>query len=164
MGEKGVEKRGIWTFGKQRVDDFDTPSTPVLQSFCPQSPILLALLGTRTPRESPAQPIVSQREPLGLMAQPRIPSPRTSRVSEKGSFIRNEIRPASKEWEEPGLLPSAKPINSAPEFDLYGRPISRPREWYYVETTPVERALRWHDKPSEIQHGSGVPLRSIPSK
>ena len=90
------------------------------------------------------------------MDRPRIPSPRTARLSERRAFIRNEVRPATKEWEEPGLLPGAKPVNSAPEFDCYGRPMPRPREWFYPTTTTVGRELRWHAKPWEIQHDRGL--------
>ena len=108
--------------------------------------------------------MVSQRDPLRTTDQPRIPSPRTARIREKRAFILYEIRPANKELEEAGLLPGAKPINSAPVCDCYGRPMPRPREWYYPEKTTVEQALRWHVRTWDIKHDRNLPLRRLPSK
>ena len=136
----------------------------MLKSTGPQSPVLLPLSGPRTPPDTPSQPIVSQRDPLGLMDPPRIPSPRTERLIEKRAFIRNEFRPATREWEEAAMLPVAKPTQSATEFDCYRRSMPRPREWYYPETTTVGRALPWQDRPWELQHERNVPLRRLPSK
>ena len=43
---------------------------------------MLPLAESRTPPGTPPPPIVSQRHPLGLCDRPRIPSPKTARVSE----------------------------------------------------------------------------------
>ena len=51
--------------------------TPVLESTSPQFPVMIPLVGPRTPPDTPPQPIVSESR-LGLVAQPRIPSPRTA--------------------------------------------------------------------------------------
>ena len=107
---------------------------------------MLLLAGSRTPPRTPPPPMVSQRDPLGLWDRPRIPSPKTARVSEKRSFVGDEFRPATQEWEDAGLLPGAEPQNAAPEFNSYWSVVPRHLEWFYLEGTTVERTLRWQGR------------------
>ena len=115
MVAKCVQKGGTSNFAKQRVESLDHHPTPVFECTRPQSPVLLPAVGPPTPPDTPSPPIVSERDPLGLWDRPRIRSPRTVKVIEKRAFIRDEIRPATRELEEAGMLPGAKPIDSAPE-------------------------------------------------
>ena len=126
--------------------------------------MLLPLLGHRTQPLTPPQTIVSQRDPLGLIDPPRIPSPRTANIIGQRWKAKNEYRPATREWEEAGLLPGAKSVNGAPEFDWYGRPIPRPREWYYPKPHNLGREIGWNLGPWEVQYDRGIPLRQLPSK
>ena len=100
--------------GLQQINVPDLHPTPVLESTSPESPVLLALVGPRTPPDTPPQPIVSERDPLGLMDPPRIPSPRMAHIIGQRWKALKEYRPATREWEEAGLLPGAKPVDAAP--------------------------------------------------
>ena len=62
------------------------------------------------------------------------------------------------------MLPGAKSVDSATEYNVFGGLVPRPPEWYYPQMTTVGRALRWHDKPWEIQSDRGLPLRQLPSE
>ena len=125
--------------------------------------MLLQLVGPRTPPLTPPPPIVSELDPLGLMDPPRIQSPSTGNITRQRWKAKMEYRRATREWQEAGLLPRAKAVDAAPEFDCYGRPIPRPREWYYPTPHNLARELGWNLVPREVQYDRGVLLRQLPS-
>ena len=97
-----------------------------MKSIGPQSPVLIPLVGARTPSETPSQPIVYERDPLGLLDPPRMPSPPTANIIGQRWKTEKEYRPTTPNWKEAGLLPGARPVDIAQEFDCYGRRMPRP--------------------------------------
>ena len=162
--EKGFEKRGTSKLGKLPVDAFEPQPTPVVESTHSQSPVLLSLVGPLTPPGTPSQHILSQRDPLGLLDAPRIPSPRTANIIGERWKAKKEYRPASKEWEEAGLLPAAKPGNRATEFDCDGKPFSRPRDWYCPKPHNLGLDILWNLGALEVPYARRVVLRPFPTK
>ena len=146
------------------MTDSDPHPMPALDSTSLQSPFFLPLVGPGTPPETSPQPIVSQRDPLGLLDKPRIPSPRTAQIIERRARLHKEYRPASKELEEAGSLPGGKPIGSVLELNCYGRLMPKPREWFYPEVSTVGLEMRCQDGPWEEQYDRSVPLPPIPGK
>ena len=141
-----------------------SPPTPVPEATGPQSPVLLRLVGHGTPPYTPPQPIVSQRDPLGLCDPPRIASPRTSNVIGQRWKTKKGYLPATRDWEEAEMLPGAKPVDSPQEFDCYGRQVPRPREFYYPSPHHLGREICWNLGPWEVQEDRGEPLRPLPGK
>ena len=94
------------------VSVFASHHTPVLMSTGPQSPVLLPLVGPRKPPDTPPQPIVSTRDPIGLCDPPRIPSPWTSNIIGQRLKAQKENRPVTREWEEAGMLPGARRLDT----------------------------------------------------
>ena len=105
-----------------------------------------------------------QRDPLGLMGKPRIPSPKTCKIIGDRWFAVGKYRPANKEWEAAGKLPGAKPVDAPAEYDCYGRPIPKPREWYFPKPHGLGREIDWNLPPWEVQWDRGVPLPELPGK
>ena len=98
------------------------------------------------------------------MGQTSHPFSKYAKEIERRSRICDEIRPATREWEEAGMVPVAKPIDSAPEYNVHAGLVPRPRERYYPETSKIGRVLRWHEKPWEIQYDRGVPHQHLSVK
>ena len=137
---------------------------PVLKSIGPQSPVLHPLLGPRATPYTPRQPILSQRDPLRLMDQPRISSQRTANSIGQRWLTEKGYRPATRDWQEAGLLPRARPVDTATEFDCYVGPVPRPRVFYYPSPHNLAREFSWNFGAWEVHHARGVPLRPLPSK
>ena len=108
--------------------------------------------------------MLSERDLLGFWDKPCIPSPTAARTIERRAFVRDDFRPATKQWEDAGLLPGAKPHDAPPEYNSYRSAVPRPREWFYPKVSTVGRALIWQDRPWEIQRNRNVPLRPLSGK
>ena len=137
--EKCVEWRDTSKLAKQRVDILDFHHTPALESAYSQTRAMVPLAGAHTPQGNPPQQIVSQRVPSVLLEKPRMPSPRPAKIIGEQWKVSEEVRPATKKWQDAELLPSAKSVNSATEIDRCGRPI--PKLWYYPK--PQVGSIDW---------------------
>ena len=109
-------------------------------------------------------PQLSQRDPLGLMDKPRIPSPRTCKIIGDRWFVEREYRPATKEWEAAGKLPGAKSVDAPIEYDCYGRPIPKPGKWYFPAPSGSGREIAWNLGPWEVHLDRGVALLELTGK
>ena len=92
-----------------------------------------------------------------------MPSPRPAKINEQQWKVSEEVRPATNQWEDAGLLLCAKSVNSASENDRRGRPIPKLWEWYYPEPRRLGRRIGGNFGPGEEQHNRSVPLRRFPS-
>ena len=100
--ETCVEKRDTSMQAKQRAAFFDPQATKVLDFANSQTPAFLPLAWPPPPQGTPPNPIVSQRDPLGLLDRHGIRSSRTAQIIQCRTRIRIEFRPASNEWEDVG--------------------------------------------------------------